>query len=235
MSEIDPHPRANILREAASSQEKKYLIISNTGTLLAAFRELGGDANELLSALQSDSPQRVFNNKFVLINIGRVNSIATAVEAFVRMLDKDNWASCDACGRSDLCPIHRNVRLLQSRLPQVRERISLLYRRLYEYDTRLTLRQMTGHLAYAITAGRDCRDIFAMSRLALEDKLLGSMFFNRFFGDDGQDVAPEAMQLLAVRSIRQAGFGLFLDPLFEREAWTKDNLLFSLSGSGRDI
>lgn len=229
MSEIDPHPRANILREAASSQEKKYLIISNTGTLLAAFRELGGDANELLSALQSDSPQRVFNNKFVLINIGRVNSIATAVEAFVRMLDKDNWASCDACGRSDLCPIHRNVRLLQSRLPQVRERISLLYRRLYEYDTRLTLRQMTGHLAYAITAGRDCRDIFAMSRLALEDKLLGSMFFNRFFGDDGQDVAPEAMQLLAVRSIRQAGFGLFLDPLFEREAWTKDNLLFSLS------
>jgi len=42
-----------------------------------------------------------------------------------------------------------NVRLAQENQDILLRRVELIYRRLYEYGVRLTMRQMTGHLAYA--------------------------------------------------------------------------------------
>jgi hypothetical protein len=97
------------------------------------------------------------------------------------------------------------------------------------------MRQMTDHLAYAITAGKNCADINAMSVIALQSCLNGSLFFNRFFGDDGNEVIPEALQLLPVRRVQDAEFGTLLDPYFERKAWVKDNAELPLSGEALGV
>jgi hypothetical protein len=95
----------------------------------------------------------------------------------------------------------------------------IAYRRMYEYGTRLTLRQLTAHLAYLVTAGLDCKDIFELS--ARPDKPLISefMFYNRFFGDNGKRLELSAIQLQAIQKIRQKGFGEPPCPTWERRLW----------------
>ena len=82
------------------------------------------------------------------------------------------------------------------------------------------MRQMTGHLAYAITSGLDCTDIASFSRTKLQADLFKGMFFNRFFGDDGNKFMHEASKLRPVNVIRRLNSVLF-DPSFEREIWIK--------------
>lgn len=241
MSELSrKDERAGILEEALMDQTHRYLIVSNTGTLLEGFRTLGIDgkgANEsdLLRALAADEPTFVIDDHFMVINIANMDSIETACRVFGRILAGENWSTCKVCHRLGVCPIIKNVKLLQDNLHRVSTRITLLYRRLYEYDVRLTMRQMTGHLAYAITAGKSCADIKAMSLTALKDHPSRCLFFNRIFGDDGCEVMPEARQLLPVRRIREAEFGTLLDPHFERRAWLGDNAELFLAGDAFKI
>ncbi|SHI78995.1 protein kinase domain-containing protein [Desulfofundulus thermosubterraneus] len=240
MSELPEDNRIEVLMEAVGSQKNSYLIVSNTGTLLESFRKLKvngrkTDESELLKALEADTPQSVLDGRFLIVNIGRMDSIKTACDVFKRMLDPANWLPNKNCQYREYCPIFRNVKLLQENLDVVCERVMLLYRRLYEYNVRLTMRQMTGHLAYAITAGRSCAEIGAMSLIALQDCLCGSLFFNRFFGDDGNNVAAEAMQLLPVRRIREAEFGVVLASSFERKVWMREGKALPLTGEALPI
>lgn len=240
MSELPEEERPQVLAEALESKTNSYLIVSNTGTLLESYKKIKIDGmiideSELLEALEADAPQRVLNGCFLVVNLGRMDSIDTACDVFRRMLDTANWLPNKTCQYRDYCPIYRNVRLLQENLDVVCKRIMLLYRRLYEYNVRLTLRQMTGHLAYAITAGLDCPRVAEMSFTALQDCFLASLFFNRFFGDDGIDMVPEAMQLLPVLRIREAEFGVVLDPSFERKVWVEERTPLPLTGEAKNI
>jgi hypothetical protein len=137
-------------------------------------------SSELLKALEADQPCTVFDDHFLVLNIGRIDSIKTACAVFKRMLEHENWEACLSCARRNECPIYTNVVLLQERFDIVHERVMLLYRRLFEYNVRLTMRQMTGHLAYAITAGLECKDIMAMSQTALK-KIYAVIFFSTDF------------------------------------------------------
>lgn len=240
MSELEAEERSGTLRRAVEDTANRYLIVSNTGTLLESFRRLTlprvrADESELLRALESNSPEYLLDGRFLMINIARTDSIETVCETFVRMLDADNWLSCEQCGCSVDCPIRRNASLVRDGMELVRNRVSLAYRRLYEYDARLTMRQMTGHLAYAITAGLDCRDVAHMSYAQLQEGRLGVAFFNRFFGDDGSNAAPEALQLAPVRRLAEAEFGAYLDPVFEREVWRNLELIPVLSQEAGDL
>ncbi len=234
MSELDEETRISILNEAVNS-DNNYLIVSNTGTLIESFsilesRGFKTSSSELLKALEADEPCTVFDDHFLVLNIGRIDSIKTACAVFKRMLEHENWEACQSCARRNECPIYTNVVLLQERFEIVNERVMLLYWRLFEYNVRLTMRQMTGHLAYAITAGLECKDIMAMSQTALEKNLCSYLFSNRFFGDDGASVSPAALQLLPVRQILKEEFGVVLDPYFERKAWMKEGATLSALG-----
>lgn len=231
MSEIDKKAQVSVLNEALNS-EVNYLIVSNTGTLLDSFSQLSNNgyrvsSSELLKALTYDGPCEIINNKFLVVNIGQLDSIKTGCTIFQRMLEPENWKTCLSCTRTNDCPIYTNVILLQQKLDVVYQRVMLIYQRLFEYNVRLTLRQMTGHLAYAITAGIDCKTIMEMTQASLEKHLTGYLFFNRFFGDDGQGILPEALQLFPVRQILKEEFGVVLDPHFEREAWMKEGAAIS--------
>ena len=225
LSELPEGQRSSIFSEAMDEQQKVYLIVSNTGTLIENMSQLqqgeGIKKSSLLIALEADHPLLIGEERFLIVNIGRINSIAAALSVGERMLDNENWKNCVSCNRSKDCPICINVNLLQENRKLVLERIGLAYRRLYEYGNRLTMRQMTGHIAYVITAGLNCEDIKAMSKNALEERYTRYLFFNRFFGDDGEEEIPEAMQLLPVRKIKEAELGVFLDPFIERSIWKK--------------
>lgn len=235
MSELAEADRISILKEAIAS-DTKYLIVSNTGTLIDSFSMMAHHGfktsdSELLKALEAEEPYMVFDNHFIVLNIERIDSIKTACEVFKRMLEPENWELCLNCARVNECPIYNNVLLLQNRLDIVTRRVMLLYQRLFGYYVRLTMRQMTGHLAYAISAGMECSDVMAMSQTAIESSLCKYLFFNRFFGDDGSNVSPEALQLYPIRQIIKEEFGIVLDPYFERKVWIKEGASFQALGS----
>jgi len=227
MSEIGKKDRALILRDAYEGHGTQYFIVSNTGTLIESFENLESlldrPFDDVLDALEASEPRLIAEKRFYLLNIGQLDSIETACQVFKRMLCEENWSPCHLCPIQEDCPISRNVRLLQSQLDLVLQRIYYLYKRLYEYGQRLTMRQMTGHLAYVLTAGLDCTDISNMSFISRRDKMAKTQFFNNFFGDDGDQVNPEATKMAPVRLIRDAEFGEIVVPEFEREVWLKED------------
>ena len=197
MSELPPAKHTSILLEALENTNTKYLIVSNTGTLLNAFKMLDKKIEQvpqdqnILAALEAREPLEIANGRFLLMNIGQLDSIGTACRVFRRMIESENWNSCSKCKILDSCIIYRNISLLRNNLERVLGRIYYLYKRLFEYGNRLTMRQMTGHLAYALTGGLDCKDLFNMSLLARRSKLSEAGFSNWFFGDDGSTGIPK--------------------------------------------
>ena len=239
MSELSKEERVQILKEAYGSEAWRYLIVSNTGTLLESFDRLGHllqeSFDDVFEALEDSKPVPIANERFYLLNIGQLDSIDTACQVLRRMLEPANWEICHQCIVREDCSIHTNVTLLQSDLELVLKRTYYLYKRLYEYGQRLTMRQMTGHLAYALTTGLNCHDISNMSLMARRDNVTKTRFFNNFFGDDGTQVCAEATKLAPVRLIRDAGFGVNLMPKFEREIWLKDAGTQLFGPEARDV
>ncbi|MGI6640451.1 MAG: protein kinase domain-containing protein [Limnochordia bacterium] len=224
MSELSREQQETVISEALGNDDFVYLIVSNTGTFLDSFGRVFKGENvdsDLLNALKADTPQSLFGDTFYLINLGRIDSIKTACRVLRRMVAENHWRACSNCEHPDRCPVYFNVQLILEREDIFFERLELLYRRLFEYGTRLTMRHMTGHLAYALTGGYDCHAIKAQSLIGLEEHVSKSLFFNRFFGDDGSTPVAQAQQLYAVRRIREIGLGNVLDAKFERLAWLK--------------
>ena len=227
-SELGEAERSEIISAALNQTDTRYLLISNTGTLLnsyKAYREDDPDSvAEILDALTSISPKPIADDKLLIVNLGRMNTISAAVLVLDRILDEHNWEAAGHCPCAETCPLLANVRLLQRDRERLSERIGLVYRRLYEYGNRLTMRQMTGHLAYAITAGYDCEKIKNMTPIQHKEHKTKMLFSNRFFGDDGSVLADEALQLMPVRVLQEAKLGTELDPALERELWSAGGL-----------
>jgi len=239
MSEIERKSRALILKNAYEGRGTQYFIVSNTGTLIESFENLESlldiPFDDVLNALEAREPMLIAKKRFYLLNIGQLDSIETACQVFKRMLCEENWSPCHLCSNQEDCPISRNVRLLQSQLDLVLQRIYYLYKRLYEYGQRLTMRQMTGHLAYVLTAGLNCTEISNMSLISRRDKMAKTGFFNNFFGDDGDQVNPEATKMAPVRLIRDAELGEIVVPEFEREVWLKEDQTRFFSGPVSEV
>lgn len=228
MSELEVEERKRLFPEAFDNHGKRYLIVSNSGILLENLKNLNiGEQtyaeSDILRALEADDPQCLFEDRFILINLGQLNNIVPAVKVFAHMIKPENWHQCEKCSIKDTCAVYCNIQILHENQQRICERVTLLYRRLYEYGDRLTMRQMTGHLAYAITAGLDCAVLHTMSVTARSERLNEFLFFNRIFGDDGSEIVPEAEQLFPVRQIRKTNFGVFLDPAVERAMGKQDS------------
>ncbi len=231
LSEWTSLESSKLLAEMLESDGPRFLLVSNTGTLLEAFKahetRKGGDwvriESELLGRISSQDPAEMefHETSFVVINVAMMDNLEIAQQIFERMIAKERWIACNSASCREKCPIFRNVSLIQANLPVVRERLFFAYRRMYEYGTRLTLRQLSGHMAYMITAGLDFPDIVRMSERAKPPLLSEFMFFNRFFGDNGKTLDLPAMQLEGARAVREQGFGSQLCANWERRFWMK--------------
>lgn len=227
MSELPSYERQRILDEAIRASNARFFIISNTGTLLNTFQDyikrqglkISHIENEILKAIDSRLPKSLESFPFLVINLTQVDNIETAGGILDRMVSSELWECCDGLECKEKCPISINVKLIQANLPIVRERILLAYRRMFEYGERLTLRQISAHLAYMITSGLTCEQVARFTIRLSPLHLTKYLFFNRFFGDDGISLDHSARQLKAIRSISNQEFGLHPCPSLERGLW----------------
>jgi serine/threonine protein kinase len=230
-SEWSAETRLELMDEFFDEEGPRFFLISNTGVLLETLREYenahgrnGADAvSDALGAMNSMTPKSMSLNSvnFSLINLSLIDNTSIVEQLFERMLVESNWESCQSIECRHKCPIFRNVGLMQQNMNMVKARIFLLYRRMFEYGTRFTLRQLSAHLAYIITAGLNCRESQAISQNLSTVGMSGFLFYNRFFGDSGIEVDSPALQLRVVSDVREQGFGELLSPTWERQLWIK--------------
>ncbi|MFB3789515.1 MAG: hypothetical protein ACE15F_24420 [bacterium] len=231
-SEWSPPRRAELMEEMLDTGGPRFFLISNTGTLLDAFKEYADKSDVVNSqTIESDLLEAMDTTEmrslefrgvlFWIVNIAMADNLGIARQIFQRMLARERWEKCASADCRIRCPIYRNVSLIQQNLPIVEERLFLAYRRMFEYGTRLTLRQLGAHMAYMITSGKECHDVWNMSKNAAPPRMTEYMFFNRFFGDDGKNDDGPASQLRAVRAVREQGFGLYPCPTWERKFWLR--------------
>lgn len=234
MSELPAAKRLQLLTRACSAGPERFFIISNTGTLLATFEEMTkanpGQCqwpeleNGLLQALSAPPPSEfVFSSgSFDLVNLVQVDNLNATLEIFRRMLDEKAWGPCADQPCRHACPVLKNVRLLRENWPTVRERVGAVYRRLFEYGDRLTLRQTTAHLAYSITSGLSCHDIAGQAQHSISRPITDFIFFNRFWGEGATGFDDRTLQLKAIRVLKNIGAGRQLVPTLERKLWMRN-------------
>lgn len=231
LSERRKDQDATLMDEVLSGQ-RRFLIVSNTGALLDFFRgqssPLGASPpaveSEVLTAIGNDQGVAKLilgSGRFLVFNLACQDNLEIAREIFTRMIDSRNWQRCVDLPCRTNCPICLNVELINHCRETVLDRLFLAYRRMYEYGTRLTLRQITEHLAYLITSGLEEGDIAEMRARGVSPLKAEFMFFNRFFGDDGKGDHAPAAQMRAVQEVRRQGFGSWPCPTWERRLWLK--------------
>lgn len=228
-SEWSADSRASLLEEMLEPAGRRFFLISNTGTLLDAFKTCNASSSgdwvsiesNLLSCMEQPEPTELqfAETSFAIINIAMIDNLGMAEEIFRRMIAAERWQACDDAACHSHCPIYRNVRLIRENQEVVLPRLFLAYRRVYEYGTRLTLRQLCAHFAYMITSGLTCDEVVKMSQKASPPLLAEFMFFNRFFGDNGRDIDGRAQQFRAIRVIRKQDFGSQPCSTWERKLW----------------
>jgi len=232
MSELPEKDQINMFLEASSEDlsENRWLIISNTGTLLETLRAVAHHKeineqeleNHLLSLLQKKEPEYLndFSAPFQVINLTQIDNVHIAMQLFEKLIHEDNWEVCDTCDLRKTCPIHINVTALQEFRPIASERIKWIYRHLYEYGNRLTMRQITAHLSYALTAGLDYETLCSHAAMPIPPDISDYLFHNRFFGFKGVAKDDEGRQLTALEQIMPLELGSKPYPTLDRRLWT---------------
>ncbi|MDY0222148.1 MAG: protein kinase [Desulfobacterium sp.] len=230
-SEWDDEAKIQLIDQAGEKGAPTILLISNTGTLLDAFHKLDDQQgrsrlemeNDLLKVFSQSRPAPVIHNgvSYFVINLAMFDNLVLARTIFERMVCKDRWEECLSCEKSEKCTINRNVRLLQEN-PIAIDRIFFLYRRMFEYKDRFTLRQLIAHMAYMITAGMEYADILNYASAPEPPRMTEFMFFNRFFGDSGRHPDKPARQMQIIRTLIDRELGQKPCPSWERRLWLSD-------------
>lgn len=204
-----------------------FLLISNTGCLLDLFKRHSSKhglkskteiENDLLTALREKDPKPLdWTQKctWTIYNLALHNNLPLAIDLWDKMSCAKEWSACDSCPNKGICPIYKNIQLIQKHSQIIKERIEILLRRMYEYGIHFTMRQISAHFSYMLCSGYTCEQLAEIDRKHPEK----FMFFNRFFGDNGYEIDDRASQLKMISYIREQGFENLLSPGFERECW----------------
>lgn len=192
MSEHTAADRLAKFKQALQSGSGSWLIVSNTGPLLNTLSDMRGDIEEKVLGLLDepivdtldDTTHCIndFDKPIYIANLSKLDNVETAVNVLTKISSHSSWKACDDCIARTVCPIRQNVRVIQQ-APQLKDRVSSMYRLLTAYERRLTMRQMTAHLAYSITGGATCSDIPNMvTQFGADTALRQHLFSELFFG-----------------------------------------------------
>lgn len=239
LSERNKHEDSALIAELLRN-ERRFLLVSNTGALLDFVTQnprawdaeptfLESDVLDAISQENGEGSLSLSNQKFRVFNLAHVDNLDLARTILEKMLASDRWKPCTCCIHSHQCPFFANITIMQAQNGSVLDRIFLAYRRMYEYGTRLTMRQFTEHFAYMITAGLSITKVKAL--FAHPAKKISSeyFFFNRFFGDNGWTEDHKAMEMAAIQGVLAQKFGERPYPAWEHRLWLKsDKKTFSL-------
>lgn len=233
LSECTESDRENIFIQLLSGE--RYLLISNTGTLLDFFKrrtsKLGKSVieveNDLLTALDSSQKQSLeLGVKCSVYNLAQYDNVEIGLRLLSRIVDSPEWSKCAQCSCKCNCPVLCNRNLIATYRNRVLERIGLLYFRTYAYGERLTMRQISAHFAYMMTSGLDCSSIEKMALTRDIEPIERYLFVNRFWGDDGMKSEPVARQMKAIRVFSDQHLNSQFSPSLERKFWDVTEQLF---------
>ena len=214
-SELADDEKLKVLSNVVKYPEdgKFVFMVANTGPLINTFGQMFEDDEEtdlakmeMIDAMDSNSGDiiEVMSHPMMIINIAAIDNTGFA-EKFLNKIQNDKlWQACDACSKKEYCHVYRNHSLISENKARVYEFITNYYIWQNEYGTRLTIRSMTEHLAYMITAGDNCEDV-------VPNKEHRKLFSNLFFGYEGVIPNPNADNVLAVRLAKESN--IFLNRL----------------------
>jgi hypothetical protein len=214
--------------------QRRFLLVTNTGTLLDLIKnhpdhfhdEKVTLESKVLDAISTESGEGILSLgsvEFRVFNLARMDNLGLARQIFEKMIDPERWKVCQGRSCKAGCPICFNIELIQQNQQRTVDRIFLAYRRMYEYGTRLTMRQFTEHLAYIITSGLDYADIKQMQQKGQSPLVVEHLFFNRFFGDNGHSADIDASPMKAVQEVARQGFGERPCPMWEHRLWLRSS------------
>lgn len=228
LSEWNPQEKNALFSEMLAGG-KRYLLVSNTGTLLDLFKAHANELqkrpveieNLLLTALDASDVQTLDLSPlaFEVYNLAQQDNVGLAMVLFDKLVDSEKWAACAGCSDRARCPIAFNHALLEKYQLRIRERIERLYARIYAYGSRLTMRQIGAHFASLITGGLRCDAVHATLQGGQTFAMEQFCFFNRFWGDDGQNDIPQRAQLRAFTVLDEQEFNTHFSPQQERSLW----------------
>ena len=205
--------------------ETRCLLVSNTGALLEFFLSQEDESRHveleslLLTSLSKERDESfTFKDRhFKIYNLALRDNLSLAEAVLDKMLAADLWESCDACQHYTSCPVVFNRTLLDGKTCPARQRLFLAYRRLQTYGTRLTMRQLSEHLAYCLTGGLDEHCLCNTTNLSRKYK--SYRLYNLFFG--GPEARPDALvaDMAAIRAIQQQQLGIYPLPCVDKKLW----------------
>ena len=233
LSERNKDHDQNFLNELIH-KKRRFLLVTNTGTLLDLIKnhpnDFHGDKvaleSKVLDAISTESGEGILSLSsvdFRVFNLARMDNLGLARQIFEKMIVPERWDVCQGRSCKEGCPIFFNINLIQQNKERTVDRIFLAYRRMYEYGTRLTMRQFTEHLAYMITSGLEYADIEIMQQNGQHPLVVEHLFFNRFFGDNGHSADVEALPMKAVEEVARQGFGERPCPMWEHRLWLRSS------------
>lgn len=234
MSELSTAKKSEkISASLQGDNSERWFIISNTGTLLSTFKTVAGQRKEywftiedkLLASLGQADPQVIplFEVPFAVINLAQTDNIKTGIKVLKRMVKHRGWEVCERCDIRKTCPIQQNISSLLASQDISFDRVALIYRRLKAYGVRLTMRQLTGHLAYSLTGGLDCIMVHNQAVSPVPPEEMDFFFSNRFFGYTGTGIDEQVNRMVAINHIRELEMGSKPFPALDRILWSQES------------
>ena len=228
LSEIPQKEAVELLKTELEAKDSSLLLVSNTGSvrakLLAIFdkeKEVGTNyyassaefESVILKGIEcegnSDSGVIKLNDELSLcvFNLVKRDNLAFAKSVLKKILDLEDWDNADE-GESNSV-IALNVRLLKANNYLAVERMFYVYRKIYEYGVRLTMRNLVEHFAYTITGNRSSYDT----------DFLSYMFFDNFFGV----VDNNASEIEAIKQLNRFVFAKNIFSVWKRRIFNGIN------------
>jgi len=217
MSELAATAQERLLLEALRAPERgsSSILVSNTGPLLHTFRRLQDTArlpgsfrdfqSQLLSSMDASEPTSVSLKEytFTLVNMARVDNVGMAGLLLKKMINDDAWAPCQSCSARNKCPVFNNVRTIRASFQRTRDFVETCLLWLQEHDSRLTLRQIIAHLAYAVTSNLSCERVHNLPDSKWT--LFKYHFANAFWGFHGTTEDISSVQVRGIQTLRSLG------------------------------
>lgn len=241
MSELSVEHRYEIFRESLTDNTSAWLIVSNTGPLLGTFTkyyEQEGESksrqqiieNDLLAVLDKPIVDHLslerngingFNIPVIAVNLTKLDNVQIATAILQKIVAHSAWESCNSCLQSGKCHIATNIGALTAASNIVMDRIRWIYRRLTSYEQRMTLRQMSAHIAYSVTAGHNCVEIRKKTQILASEKEIRKniakySFGEVFFGSSELNTSNKENVVHAIQQLKKLRFGTLTSPQIER-------------------
>lgn len=201
------------------------LIVSNTGTfrkrfldLYDKFASLNGSLGNVLNfeTLVLSGMENVDQNakgsikicpelEICVFNLVKYDNIQLAMDIFKKILDHNSWNTATDAEKKSIPFINRE--LLRYNNYQALNRIEMIYRRIYEYGNRMTIRQLIEHFSYSLTGNHCSYHNYTFSNFK-------DLFFMNFFNPKASHIGMTGVQL-----VNDSKFGYNIDSNWKRRIW----------------